>query len=163
MPRTYPIATAEKCLPKRARPLEAGVKMAVKAFVWGIDGDDGRRPATLGEAATLGGMRPDTLRRYLHRPDVRALLAGEKKALLAWACSANPQALMSIRDTSANDAARVRAALALEEIGEPRQGGGLTVNVSQQTIAGVAIRPGYVIKMPAEVAPPEAFPWDAEP
>ena len=51
--------------------------------MWGLDGADGRRPATLGEAAAAGSMRPDTLRRYLHRPDMRALIAAERQALLA--------------------------------------------------------------------------------
>jgi hypothetical protein len=111
MPTTYPIAASGQRLPQRARPLGAGVKAAVKALVWGVEGDDGRRPVTLGEAAAEGAMRPDTLRRYLHRLDVRALIADEKKAFLAWATSANAQALMDIRDTSANDAARVRAGL----------------------------------------------------
>jgi hypothetical protein len=73
---------------------------------------------------SVGSMRPDTLRRYLHRADTRALIASERKALLAWATSANPQALMNIRDRSLNDAARVRAALALEELEAPRQGPG---------------------------------------
>jgi hypothetical protein len=164
MPRVYPIAAAGERLPKHARPLGASLKAAARLLVWGFPDGDGHRPATLVEAAAAGSMRPDTLRRYLRRPDMRALIASERKALLAWAMGANPQALMSIRDTSLNDAARVRAALALEEIGEPRQGSGVTVNVSQQTIAGVAIRPGYVIRMPAEIAPPEAFPAeDAEP
>ena len=67
-------------------------------------------------------MRVDTLRRYLHRPDVRAVIADEKKAFLAWATSANAQALTSIRDTSVNDAARVRAVLALQELESPRDG-----------------------------------------
>lgn len=50
-----------KRLPERARPLGTSVKAAVKALVWGVDGHDGRRPATLGEAAAAGSMRPDTL------------------------------------------------------------------------------------------------------
>jgi hypothetical protein len=159
MPTNYPIAASGERLPERARPLGSGVKAAVKALVWGVDGDSGRRPATLGEAAAAGSMRPDTLRRHLHRPDVRALIAGERKALLAWATSANPQALMSIRDTSLNDAARVRAALALEELETPKQGPGLNVNVGVSNQTGVAIRPGYVIRMPADfVRKPDAEP-----
>jgi hypothetical protein len=50
---------------------------------------------------------------------VQAVIADEKKAFLAWATSANAQALTSIRDTSVNDAARVRAVLALEELEAP--------------------------------------------
>jgi hypothetical protein len=63
MPTTYPIAAAGDRLPKRARPLAVGVKAAVKALVWGVESDEGHRPATLGEAAVAGSMKPDTLRR----------------------------------------------------------------------------------------------------
>ena len=140
-----------KRLPERARPLGTSVKAAVKALVWGVDGHDGRRPATLGEAAAAGSMRPDTLRRYLHRPDVWALIADEKKALLTWATSANAQALMAIRDCSLNDAARVRAVLALEELESPKQGSGVTVNVGVRQ----DFRPGYVIRLPATETQPE--------
>jgi hypothetical protein len=162
MPTTYPIATAGERLPKRARPLAAGVKAAAKLLVWGVEGDEGRRPATLGEAAVAGSMKPDTLRRYLHRLDVRALIADEKKAFLAWATSANAQALMDIRDASANDAARVRAVLALEELEAPRDGKGVSVTVN----SSVAFKPGYIIKLrepPAASPEPEALPAeDAE-
>jgi hypothetical protein len=139
-----------------------GVKAAVKALVWGVESDEGRRPVTLGEAAAAGSMKPDTLRRYLHRLDVRALIADEKKAFFAWATSANAQALMDIRDTSTNDAARVRAVLALEELEGPRDGKGVSVTVNN----AVAIRPGYIIKLrepPAASPEREALPaGDAE-
>ena len=116
MPTTYPLAAAGQREPKRARSLAAGVKAAVKALVWGVKGDDGRKPASLTEAAAAGEMRPDTLRRYLHRADVRGLIADERNAYLAWATSANAQVLALIRDCGTNEAARVRAVLALEEM-----------------------------------------------
>ena len=150
MPTSYPIATAGERQPKRAPSLKPGVKAAVKALVWGLEGDDGRRPATLEEAAAAGSMKPDTLRRWLHRPDVRSEIASEKKALLAWATSANPHALMSIRDNGANDAARVRAAMALEELENPRQPAGVNVSVGiQNTINQANIAAGdYIIRLP---------------
>jgi hypothetical protein len=163
MPTNYPVAASGERPPKRARPLSAGVKAAVNALVWGVEGDDGRSPVTLGEAAAEGAMRPDTLRRYLHRLDVRALIADEKKAFLAWATSANARALMDIRDTSANDAARVRAVLALEELETPRDGKGVSVTVNNNA---VAFKPGYIIKLrepPAASPEREALPaGDAE-
>jgi hypothetical protein len=151
MPTTYPIAAAGDRLPKRAHPLAVGVKAAVKALVWGVESDEGRRPVTLGEAAAAGSMKPDTLRRYLHRLDVRALIADEKKAFLAWATSANAQALIDIRDTSVNDAARVRAVLALEELEAPRDGRGTNVTVNTAVGVGPVIRPGYVIRLPQDL------------
>jgi hypothetical protein len=151
MPTVYPIAAAGERLPKRARPLAAGVRAAVKLLVWGAEGDEGRRPATLAEAAAAGSMRVDTLRRWLRRQDARNLIAAEKRALLAWATAANPQALMSIRDTSQNDAARVRAALALEELEAPRDGKGISVTVNNQTNVATQIRPGYVVRLPSDL------------
>jgi hypothetical protein len=166
MPTTYPIAAAGDRQPKRAPPLAAGVKAAVKALVWGIDSDEGRRPATLAEAAAAESMRPDTLRRYLHRLDMRALIVDEKKGFLAWATSANAQALTNIRDTSANDAARVRAVLALEELETPRDGRSVSVVVN--TAVGLApIKPGYVVRLPPDLMPAlpagEAPPRSPEP
>ena len=160
MPTTYPIAAAGDRQPKRAPPLAAGVKAAVKRLVWGAEGDEGRRPATLAEAAAAGSMRPDTLRRYLHRLDVRALIADEKKGFLAWATSANAHALTSIRDTSANDAARVRAVLALEELEAPRDGRGVNVTVNTAVAFG-GIRPGYEIRLPRYDEPPASSERDA--
>jgi hypothetical protein len=153
----YPLAASGERQPKRARPLSAGVRTAVKALVWGVEGYDYRRPVTLGEAAAEGAMRPDTLRRYLHRLDVRALIADEKKAFLAWANSANAQALMDIRDTSANDAARVRAVLALEELEGPRDGPGVSVTVNNAVAVG-AFKPGYVIRLRNYDKPAPALP-----
>ena len=121
MPTTYPIATAGPREPKRARQLTQAYQAAFKTLVWGIEGEDGLRAATLAEAAALGSMQVDTLRRWLNRPEARAFLAREKRALLTWATSPNPAVLASIRDNGQNEAARVRAVMALEEISEPRQ------------------------------------------
>jgi hypothetical protein len=151
MPTTFPLVSAGERQPKRARPLATSVKAAAKALVWGVESDEGHRPATLAEAAAAGSMRVDTLRRYLHRPDVRAVIADEKKAFLAWATSANAQALTSIRDTSVNDAARVRAVLALQELESPRDGKGISVTVNNQTNVATQIRPGYVVRLPSDL------------
>jgi hypothetical protein len=132
MPTTYPLATAGGREPKRARPLAAGVKAAVKALVWGVEGDEGRKPASLAVAAAAGEMRPDTLRRYLHRGDVRGLIADERNAYLAWATSGNAQVLALIRDAGQNEAARVRAVALLEEMAGLRERPGVNVNVGLQ-------------------------------
>jgi hypothetical protein len=66
--------------------------------------------------------------------DAQAFIASEKKALLALTTGGNAQALMSIRDTSLNDAAGVHAAMALEEIQAPRSASGVAVNL------GVAVK-----------------------
>jgi hypothetical protein len=57
---------------------------------------------------------------------------------------------MSIRDDSTNDAARVRAALALEELHNPKQAAGVNVNVGiQNSLNQQTILPGYVLDLSA--------------
>ena len=101
MPTTFPLVSAGERQPKRAYPLATGAKAAAKALVWGVESDEGRRPASLAEAAIAGSMKVDTLRRWLHRPDMRSLIAEEKKAFLAWATSANAQALTTFASRKA--------------------------------------------------------------
>jgi hypothetical protein len=152
MPTTYPIATAGGRQPKRARPLAPGVRAAVTALVWGLEGDEGRKPATLAQAAAAGDMRPDTLRRYLSRADVRNLIADERNGYLAWVTSANAQVLAAIRDLGDNEAARVRAIAFLEEMAGLRERPGVNVNVGVQTNINQAnLAAGdYIIRLPAK-------------
>jgi hypothetical protein len=131
MPTSLPVAASGDRQPKKAPSLAPAVKAAVKALVWGAAGleGEGRNPATLAEAAAAGGMKPDTLRRYLHRPDVRNLIADERNAYLAWAMGGNAQVLAMIRDFGQNEAARVKAAVHLEEMAGLRERSGIAVNV----------------------------------
>lgn len=154
MPTTVPTAASGDRTPKRAY-LAPGVKEAVKALVWGAAGieGEGRNPATLAEAAAAGGMKPDTLRRYLHRPDVRNLIADERSSFLQWATSANAQVLAAIRDNGANEAARVKAVVHLEEMAGLRERGGVAVNVTNQI--AIAVRPGWVLDLSDDRDPPE--------
>jgi hypothetical protein len=73
MPTTLPIAALGERQSRRARSLDAGVKAAVKALVWGVEGNEERQPASLEEAAATGEMRPDTLRRYFTAPTCRTI------------------------------------------------------------------------------------------
>jgi hypothetical protein len=77
-------------------------------------------------------MKPDTLRRWLHRPEARAFIADERNAYLAWATSRNAQVLALIRDAGQNEAARVRAVALLEEMAGLRERPGVSVNVGVQ-------------------------------
>jgi hypothetical protein len=166
MPTTVPIAVAGDRRPKRAPPLPSDVKGALRSLVWGADGTEGRNPASLEEAAKAGDMKPDTLRRWLHRPEARSFIADERNAYLAWVTGANAQVLALIRDSGTNEAARVRAVLALEEMAGLRQRPGLSVNVGVQTnIAtpiGYAYEPCNRPTIDAEPATPTPT-IDAEP
>jgi hypothetical protein len=109
-------------------------------------------------------MRPDTLRRWLHRPEARAFIADERNAYLAWVTGANAQVLALIRDSGANEAARVRAVLVLEEMAGLRERPGLSVNV-QTNIAGPQLV-GYAYEpcnRPTIDAEPAKLPRDTQP
>ena len=69
------------------------------------------------EAAQRHGMRPATMREWLHRPEVAALVRAERKAYrLAISCGTEC-ALVDIRDNrEGNQMARVAAAKAICEI-----------------------------------------------
>ena len=62
------------------------------------------------EAAQRHGMRPATMREWLHRPECAALVRSERKAYrLAISCGTE-RALADVRDNSINSQARVNAA-----------------------------------------------------
>jgi hypothetical protein len=106
------------------------------------------------------GIKPDVMRRYLDRPDVRALLLAERRAFRAAICGGNEGALLRVRETAQNGMAVVAAVRALEELEAPRDERG--VNVTVNTAVGVGgIRPGYVIRLPKYDEPPAA-PLEAE-
>ena len=67
-------------------------------------------------AAKANGLRPDTLRRWLHDPAVVGLIRRERAAFRLAICSANERVLADIRDKGENAMARVRAVQVLEGI-----------------------------------------------
>ena len=165
MPTTVPIAAAGERRPKRAPSVPADLKGALRTLVWGSEGTEGRNPASLAEAAAAGGMRPDTLRRWLHRPEARAFIADERNAYLAWVTGANAQVLALIRDSGSNEAARVRAVVALEEMAGLRQRPAVSVSVGVQNNIGSPIAGGYAYepcnRPPIIDAEPTTLPRDA--
>jgi hypothetical protein len=73
-------------------------------------------PLSFIEAANLAGVKPDVMRRYLDRADVRALLRAERRVFRDAICAGNEGALRRVRDTSPNGMATVAAVRALEQI-----------------------------------------------
>jgi hypothetical protein len=59
------------------------------------------RAFTFIEAAHETGIKPDVMRRYLDRPEVRALLLAERRAFRAAICGGNEGALSAL-DRSAS-------------------------------------------------------------
>jgi hypothetical protein len=67
-------------------------------------------------AAQAAGLSVYRLREAMKRADVRQWAWHEKRALIDAVCAGNPLALKEIRDTSANDMARVNAIKAAEQM-----------------------------------------------
>jgi hypothetical protein len=70
-------------------------------------------------AAKACDLKPDTMRRWLHRPEVVGFLRRERAAFREAICSANDRVLAQIRDkVDGNAMARVHAVRALEGMAE---------------------------------------------
>jgi len=67
-------------------------------------------------AARASGLRPDTLRRWLHRPELVGFIRRERSALRTALCSSNEYFLAQIRANSANAMAQTKAISLLEAI-----------------------------------------------
>jgi hypothetical protein len=126
-------------------------------MVYGHPDDPDCRAFTFIEAAHETGIKPDVMRRYLDRPEVRTHLLSERRAFRAAICGGNEGALLRVRDTAQNGMAVVAAVRALEELEVPRDGRGVTVNVNNAVGVGLTqnIRPGYVLVLPATETEPE--------
>jgi hypothetical protein len=69
-------------------------------------------------AAREAGIKPHIFRKYLDRPEVRALLLRERRNFRDVICSANEHALRKVRDGSENGMAVIGAVRALEHLSE---------------------------------------------
>jgi hypothetical protein len=147
MPDNPPLLAAGSREPVvRPRPIPKAVREAVKAMVYGMPDDPTADPLDFIGAAKAVGMKADVLRRYLDRPQVRALLRAERRAFRESICAGNEGALRKARDKSANGMVTVAAVRALEQIDAPQS----SLSVSLE------IRAGYVIDLrddPIDVTP----------
>jgi hypothetical protein len=101
---------------KRPRPIPRTVRDAIVLMVYGKLDDADCKPLDFVEAAKLAGIKPDVMRRYLDRGEVRVLLRNERRAFRDAICAGNEGALQRVRDKSANGMATVAAVRALEQI-----------------------------------------------
>jgi hypothetical protein len=137
---TVPFAASGPRVPtKRPRGIPPAVQAACVRMVW--EGCDRV------EAARASGLRPDTLRRWLHRPELVSFLLKENAAHCQAICAGNLHALEQIRnDKEGNQMARVASIKTLELIrGEAllRRPGELPIE------PGVSIRILNVTSVPA--------------
>jgi hypothetical protein len=110
MPIGVPFAASSREPKERPREIPPGVRRACQLMVeQGLD-----RVA----AAKQVGMRPDTLRRWLHDRSVLAFLRQAHDDHLAILCAANPTKLAEIRDSSPNWTSRVQAVRTMQGMGE---------------------------------------------
>jgi hypothetical protein len=138
MPILPPVAASGAREPERAaRRIPLKVRACVVSMV-----NDG---LNFIEASQLHGLRPATMRTWLHRPEIAALVREERRAYrLAISC-ATERALVDVRDNAENSMARVSAAKAIceidrEEYARPHAG--------ERASPGVSIRILNVTTMP---------------
>jgi hypothetical protein len=152
-----PIASSGPREPvKRPRPVPKIVKDACLLMVYGDPEDEDGGPIDFITAAKSVGMRPDTLRRYLGRPQVIAFLRAERRTFREAVCAGNEAALQRVRDGEghSNPMARVAAVRALEALDEADT----SAKAGQrQTL------PGLVVVVNAGVVPPHQPPIDITP
>ena len=168
MPRPAPFLTAGSREPRRPTRIPPAVRRAIQHLVGGHP----ETGAQLGfiEAGKLEGNRPDTMRRWMYEPSVRALIKAQRAALLDVICAPNPLALAAIRDRpDGNDAAKVRAVVALEEMAaaddsqsEPGQASAqsFVINIVERpsvTIEGRSSGPFLAPREARSPAPPAAL------
>jgi hypothetical protein len=118
MPINPPLRASGPRELKRPRPIPRTVRDAIVLMVYGKLDDPDCKPLDFIEAAKLAGIKPDVMRRYLDRAEVRILLRNERRAFRDAICAGNEGALRRVRDKSANGMATVAAVRALEQIDE---------------------------------------------
>jgi hypothetical protein len=125
-------------------------------MIYGDPTDEDGAPVDFISAAKQVGMQPQTLRKYLTRPQVIAFLRAERRAFREAVCAGNEIALQRVRDGEGhqNPMARVAAVRALEQIEvNEQQSGGRSANIQIGAFVIVAPRDALPLDGPIDVAP----------
>jgi hypothetical protein len=140
MPISAPVAASGLRSPaRRQHRIPQSVKAACLMMI--------EEPADFLTAAAANNLKPDTMRRWLHRPEVISFLRRERAAFREAICSANDRVLASIRDkVDGNAMARVHAVRALEGMAE-----------EASTRPANAAQPGVTIIIRSATATPPAI------
>jgi hypothetical protein len=146
MPVSLPFAASSgRDLSNKPRRIPKSVQLACLDMIHqGID---------LVAAARANNLRPDTLRRHLHRVETLGFIRRERAALRAALCSSNEFYLASIRNSSQNEMARTKAIALLEQISDearaqPAQsevGPGITLRIVHKSRPPIDVTPVKVI------------------
>jgi hypothetical protein len=112
MPISAPVAASGSRSPSgRPRRIPQSVKAACLMMI--------EEAVDFITAAKANELKPDTMRRWLHRPEVVGFLRRERAAFREAVCSANDRVLAQIRDkVDGNAMARVQAVRTLEGMAE---------------------------------------------
>src|ERR1700739_599685 len=118
MPSSQPVRASGSHEMRRPRSIPNKVKEACMAMIYGPPGDAEPVPVDFIAAAKLFSMRPNILRKWLHKPAVVQFIRRERSAFRVSICAANEFALRKVRDTSENGMAVIGAARTLEDLHE---------------------------------------------
>jgi len=101
------------------------------------------------EAARANGIKPDTLRRHLHRIETIGFIRRERQVLRTALCSSNEHYLALIRNSSENAMARTKAIALLEAIDDEARA--RPARSGEVPSPGVTIRILNVTPQPASI------------
>ena len=116
-------------------------------MVYGRLDDPDCTPLDFITAARECGIRPDHMRRYLDRPQVRALLMAERRAFRLVICASNEATLLDVRNNSANGMARLAAVRQLEQLEDtdagarPSSSAGITIKFINAPAPAIDVTP----------------------
>jgi hypothetical protein len=160
MPTNPPLTASGSRELKHPRPIPAAVRRACLLMIYG---DDDGRPLDFVEAARRSGVRPNIMRKWLHRVEVQILLRAERKAFRSAINCANEAVLADIRQNALNSMARVAAVRALQELDAEdhpihRRGEAISPHVTIVIRTDPAPIPKVIEHVPAELEPLELEP-----
>jgi hypothetical protein len=138
---TAPFAASGPCSQtERLRQIPQSVRAAALKMIY--EGCD------LVAAAQASNLRPDTLRRWLHRAELVGFLRRERAAFRQAICSGNEHRLVQIADEPGGNAmAKVNAIKCLEDMNEE----GLLRRTNELPSPGVTIRILNIAPQPAPI------------
>jgi hypothetical protein len=158
MVSTTPLAASGSREPeKRPRPIPQKIRDAIVLMVYGRADDPDCRALPCLEAGRECGIKPDVMRKYLDRSDVRRLLMAERRAFRAAVCAGNEGALQRVRDKSANGMATVAAVRALEQLDDENAPGARGVVPQAPGFVIVIAAPGPVAVTAHEIPSPQTI------
>jgi hypothetical protein len=141
MPISVPFAASPGRDLQKPRRIPKSVQLACLDMI--------RRGLGLVEAAKANNLRPDSLRRHLHRIETIGYIKRERAALRTALCSSNEFFLAEIRNNSENEMARTKAIALLEAIDDqlPMRhageiaGPGITLRIVHETWQPIDLTP----------------------